>query len=126
MVTLGGWLHDDPPTDDAGFLDYARNLAQPDLYEAIKEAEPLTPIAVYKYNANRWRHYERLSRLPEGFIVMGDAVCAFSPVYGQGMSVAANEARKLDTCLRQQQTCTGNTHPTSFPERFQQAYAKEI
>jgi 2-polyprenyl-6-methoxyphenol hydroxylase-like FAD-dependent oxidoreductase len=126
MVTLGGWLRDYPPDDDAGFLDYARSLAQPDLYEAIKQAEPITPIAVYKYSANRWRHYERLSRLPEGFIIMGDAVCAFSPVYGQGMTVAAMEARTLDTCLREQQTGTGNTHPISFPKRFQQAIAKEI
>jgi 2-polyprenyl-6-methoxyphenol hydroxylase-like FAD-dependent oxidoreductase len=126
MVTLGGWLRDYPPDDDVGFLHYARSLARPDLYEAIKEAEPITPIAVYKYSANRWRHYERLSRLPEGLIIMGDAVCAFSPVYGQGMSVAAIEARTLDTCLREQQSGTGNTHPTSFPQRFQQAIAKEI
>jgi len=126
MVTLGGWLRDYPPDDDAGFLQYARSLAQPDLYEAIKEAEPITPIAVYKYSANRWRHYERLSRLPEGFIVMGDAVCAFNPVYGQGMSLAAIEAKTLDTCLREQQSWTGNTHATSFPQRFQKAIAKEI
>ena len=126
MVTLGGWLRDYPPDDDAGFLDYARSLSQPDLYEAIKEAEPITPIAVYKYTANCWRHYERLSRLPEGFIVMGDAVCAFSPVYGQGMSVAAFEAKTLDTCLREQQSWNGNKHPTSFPQRFQQAIAREI
>jgi len=126
MVTLAGWLRDYPPDDDAGFLEFARSLDQPDLYEAIKEAEPITPIAVYKYSANRWRHYERMSRLPEGFIVMGDAVCAFSPVYGQGMSVAAKEAKVLDTCLRERQSWTGNDHPTSFPLRFQQAIAKKI
>ncbi len=126
MVTLVGWLRDYPPDDDAGFLDYARSLVQPDLYEAVKEAEPLTPITVYKYTANRWRHYERLSRLPEGFIIMGDAVCAFSPVYGQGMSVAALEAKTLDSCLREQQSYPGNTHPTSFTRRFQKAIAKKI
>ncbi|HEU0003662.1 MAG TPA: FAD-dependent monooxygenase [Ktedonobacteraceae bacterium] len=126
MVTLGGWLRDYPPDDDTGFLDYARSLSRPDLYQAIKEAEAITPIAVYKYTANCWRHYERLPRLPEGFIVMGDAVCAFSPVYGQGMSVAALEAKTLDTCLREQQSWNGNNHPTSFPPRFQQAIAREI
>jgi len=126
MVTLGGWLRDYPPDDDAGFLDYARSLTQPDLYEAIKGAEPVSPIVVYRYTANRWRHYERQSRLPEGFIIMGDAVCAYSPVYGQGMSVAAIEAKTLDTCLREQQSATGNTHPASFPHRFQKAIAREI
>ncbi len=126
MVTLVGALRDYPPDDDAGFLEYARSLAQPELYEAIKEAEPITPITVYKYTANRWRHYERLSRLPEGFISMGDAVCGFNPVYGQGMSVAAIEAKTLNTCLREQQSCTGNNNLASFPQRFQKAIAKEI
>lgn len=126
MVTLGGWLRDYPPNDEAGFLEYARSLAQPELYEAIKDAEPVTPIAVYKYPANRWRHYERLSYLPEGFIVMGDAVCGFSPVYGQGMSVAAIEAKTLDACLREQQSGAGNGYAISFPQRFQKAIAREI
>lgn len=126
MVTLAGWLRDYPPNDDAGFLEFARSLSKPEVYEAIKDAEPLTPIAVYKYSANRWRHYERMPRLPEGFIIMGDAVCAFSPVYGQGMSVAAIEARTLDTCLREQQKLTGNADPISFSRRFQQAIAREI
>ena len=57
MVTLAGWQRDYPPNEDAGFLEHARSLARPDLYEAIKEAEPITPIAEYKYSANRWRHY---------------------------------------------------------------------
>jgi hypothetical protein len=70
MVTLSGALRDYPPDDEAGFLAFARSLAQPDLYEAIKDAEPVTPIAVYKYSANRWRHYERMRRLPEGFIIL--------------------------------------------------------
>jgi 2-polyprenyl-6-methoxyphenol hydroxylase-like FAD-dependent oxidoreductase len=126
IVTLMGWLRDYPPDDAAGFLDYARSLAQPDLYEAIKEAEPITPIAVYKYTASRWRHYERLSRLPEGFIIIGDAACTFSPVYGQGVSIAALEAKTLDSCLREQLSWKGNTHPTSFPQRFQKAIAKKI
>ena len=126
MVTLGGWLRDYPPDDDAGFLDYARSLARSEVYDAIKEAEPVTPISVYKYSANQWRHYERMSRLPEGFIIMGDAVCSFSPVYGQGMSVAAIEAKILDSCLREQQDRIGNTSPASFPKRFQKAIAREI
>ena len=126
MVTLAGVLRDYPPDDAADFLEYARSLAQPDLYEAIKEAEAITPIVMYKYSANRWRHYERMSRLPEGFIVMGDAVCSFNPVYGQGMSTAAIEAKTLDACLRQQQSGTGNTHSIGFPQHFQKAIAREI
>jgi 2-polyprenyl-6-methoxyphenol hydroxylase-like FAD-dependent oxidoreductase len=126
MVTLSGALRDYPPDDEAGFLAFARSLAQPDLYEAIKDAEPVTPIAVYKYSANRWRHYERMRRLPEGFIILGDAACSFNPVYGQGMSVAAVEAQTLDRCLREQEQFAGNNGVAGFTRRFQQAIARDI
>jgi 2-polyprenyl-6-methoxyphenol hydroxylase-like FAD-dependent oxidoreductase len=126
MVTLVGSLRDYPPDDEAGFLEFARSLAQPDLYEAIKDAEPVTPIAVYKYSANRWRHYERMKRLPEGFIIMGDAACSFNPVYAQGMSVAAIEAQSLDRCLREQEMFARNKGLVGFTQRFQQAIVRDI
>ena len=126
MLTLVGSLRDYPPDDEAGFLEFARSLAQPNLYEAMKDAQPVTPIAVYKYAANRWRHYERMKRLPEGFIIMGDAACSFNPVYGQGMSVAAIEAQSLDRCLREQEMCAGNNGVVGFTQRFQQAIARDI
>ena len=126
MVTLIGSLRDYPPDDEAGFLEFARSLAQPDLYKAIKAAEPVTPIAVYKYSANRWRHYEHMERLPEGFIIMGDAACSFNPVYAQGMSVAAIETQSLDRCLREQEMFTRNKGLVGFTQRFQQAIARDI
>ncbi len=80
IVTLSGGGKDYPPTDEEGFLAFARSLASPALYEAIKDAKPLSPISGYRRTENRWRHYERLARWPEGFVALGDAVCAFNPV----------------------------------------------
>jgi 2-polyprenyl-6-methoxyphenol hydroxylase-like FAD-dependent oxidoreductase len=100
LVSLVGGDGHYPPTDDVGFLDFARSLRSPALYEAIAEAEPLTPIAGQRATENRLRHYDRLGRFPAGVVVMGDAACAFNPVYGQGMTAAAIGAEVLDRWLR--------------------------
>ena len=42
IVTLGGWLGNHAPADPAGYLEFARTLSRPDIYEVIKHAEPLT------------------------------------------------------------------------------------
>jgi flavin-dependent dehydrogenase len=100
IVTLAGVGHDYPPTDEDGFLAFVRSLRTQLLAAALEGAEPLTPIAGYQRTDNRLLHFERLPRWPNGFIVTGDAVCAFNPVYGQGMSAAAVAAAALRDALR--------------------------
>jgi 2-polyprenyl-6-methoxyphenol hydroxylase-like FAD-dependent oxidoreductase len=100
LVSLVGGDGDYPPTDEAGFLAFARSLRSPALYEAIAAAEPLTPIAGQRATENRLRHYDDLRRFPDGVVAVGDAVCAFNPVYGQGMTAAALGAEVLERWLR--------------------------
>ncbi|WP_426756758.1 NAD(P)/FAD-dependent oxidoreductase [Myxococcus sp. Y35] len=102
IVTLNGYFGDHPPTEDEGFLAFARSLRQPDLHAYLREARPLGPLTTHKVKDTRWRHYERLARFPEHWAIVGDAVCAFNPVFGQGMSVAARGAALLDDCLHEQ------------------------
>lgn len=121
IVTLGGAVRNYPPTDEEGFLQFARSLPSPIIYDAIRRAEPLTPIYGYRRTENRLRHYERLEKMPESFLVLGDAVCAFNPVYGQGMTAGALAAKTLDGCLREHNT--GNDL-TGLGRKFQKRLAK--
>jgi 2-polyprenyl-6-methoxyphenol hydroxylase-like FAD-dependent oxidoreductase len=97
MVVLSSTGQEDlPPTTTESYLAFARALPEKALYEAIKSATPLSPIYGYRKKAN---YVRRFKSQPEGFLIMGDAVCSFNPVYGQGMTVASLQAILLDKCL---------------------------
>jgi 2-polyprenyl-6-methoxyphenol hydroxylase-like FAD-dependent oxidoreductase len=123
LVSLVGGDGDYPPTDEAGFLAFAGSLRSPALYEAIAGAEPLSPIAGQRATENRLRHYDRLGRFPDGVVAVGDAVCAFNPVYGQGMTGAALGAEVLDHWLREGSPQRGPGRSRNFQRRLARATA---
>jgi hypothetical protein len=65
----------------------ARKLWTPTLYNAIKNAKRLTEITPYSFTESRWRHFAQVSDFRRGLVPIGDAICRFNPVHGQGMSV---------------------------------------
>jgi 2-polyprenyl-6-methoxyphenol hydroxylase-like FAD-dependent oxidoreductase len=124
MLTLVGWYGDHPAGDEEGFLSFTRSLATSTLYDAVKDAEPLTPIALHRFPSNRRRHYERVLKMPDGLIALGDAACSFNPVYAQGMATSALGARELDVALTEQREAHGAGDMTGFSRRFQRKLAR--
>jgi len=97
-VVLVGLMGEYPPTDETGFLRFARRLPSPVIHDAARGLEPASPIYGFRRTANRRRRYEG-ARLPEGFLVAGDAATALNPSYGTGVTAAALSATALEEAL---------------------------
>jgi 2-polyprenyl-6-methoxyphenol hydroxylase-like FAD-dependent oxidoreductase len=124
MVSLMGAAGQYPPTDEDGFAAFTRNLRHQVIADVLATAEPVTPIRGYRGTANRLWHYERMHRWPERFVVLGDAVCTFNPIYGQGMSTAAVAADTLDACLHDQHRRHRADDLDGLARRFQRRLAR--
>ena len=101
LVSLGGRHSERPPPDAAGYMEFLHSLRTPTLARALAavpalEAEP----AHFVFPASTRRHFERMPAQPLRLLALGDARCRFNPLYGQGMSVAAQQARALAECLQ--------------------------
>ncbi|MBL1084983.1 FAD-dependent monooxygenase [Streptomyces actinomycinicus] len=92
-------FEEQPPTDDEGYLAYAESLGNPRLARHIARRTVQEPTHRYTNVENRWRLYHKVRDWPDGLIAVGDSVCVFNPVYGQGLTVAAMEAELLHGML---------------------------
>jgi 2-polyprenyl-6-methoxyphenol hydroxylase-like FAD-dependent oxidoreductase len=108
MATIGGRHGDVPPGDMEGFLTYARALRTPTISNAISRAKAEDGVARYGFPESVRRHFERLEVFPRGLLPFADVICRFNPVYGQGMSVAAQEGCLLKAVLER---LAGNSDP---------------
>ena len=120
FVTISHHGATDRPKTWEEFLAVARQLKTPAIYNAIHKLLPPGGLRHFVLDESRWRHFERLKRLPRGILPVADSLCRFNPVYGQGMTVAAREAKLLRDILDR---VTGEADPI---EALQAAFMSEV
>ncbi|GAA2261253.1 FAD-dependent monooxygenase [Streptomyces amakusaensis] len=95
LVTNSGTRGGEPTDRAEDFEGFARSLRHPVVGELISHLEPLGGVTINRSTRNRRQFFEKVKEWPERFVVIGDAVATFNPVYGHGMSVAAQSAAAL-------------------------------
>lgn len=100
LLGLGGVAGDSAPTDLPGFLAYAAKLRTATAFDAIRDAQLQGDIARFAFPRNHRRYFEGMADFPVGLLPLGDAICRVNPAYGQGISIAAQQAVLLDRSLQ--------------------------
>lgn len=89
------------PESVAEFVAFAKTLRTQTIHDAIAGARPVGPIYRFGFPFSRRRHFATLERFPDHLLPLGDAICRFNPAFGQGMSVAAQQACALRRLLEE-------------------------
>ncbi|HJF48859.1 MAG TPA: hypothetical protein K8W24_03525 [Brachybacterium paraconglomeratum] len=103
ILSIAGTARHQPPTDLEGLLDMVALLPEREtadaLDSALEGAEPVGEPSVAKAAGAHRQLWEERTDGPAGLVHIGDSAAMFTPLYGQGMAMAAVGAVALRDTL---------------------------
>ncbi len=126
LASVAGRHGDYPPRDLAGFMSFAQSLGQPLFSHLLTQADAISEPAAYRFNQSVRRRFELLTRFPEGLLPIGDTVCHYNPLYGQGMTAACRQANALRRILSERDLRDASLHEIwrdYLPEAYRETRA---
>ena len=99
LVSLHTRFEKKLPTTQEEMLLFADEMETPDTADFLKQAKLQTPIRSYRKLDATWRRFDKLASFPNGFLLLGDSLTSFNPIFGQGMSTAWLQAVALEELL---------------------------
>ena len=129
MIVFGGLHGESAPLSHDERVEYARSFPSPVIAEILEASEPIGEPATHRFPASQRRHVERLRRFPLGWVLLGDAVSSFNPIYGQGMTSAAQQANVLGQVLDRwagRRRGAGGSVDRSFSRRYFRAASRIV
>jgi len=100
LVVAVGYGDRRPTRDPTEFDQFLTALPDPAIAELAQQLEPVGDVAIHRQTGNRRHRYGRSRSWPAGLLSVGDAYCAFNPVFGQGITVAACQALLIRDALK--------------------------
>jgi hypothetical protein len=82
-------------------MTYAESTGEPLFRELLGQADAVSEPASYRFAQGVRQRFEQLDRFPERLLPIGDLICHYNPLYGQGMSAACRQAIGLRRILDQ-------------------------
>ena len=122
LVSCGGRYGDFPPRDFEGFLEFLATTPPSPMHDIVAQSKPVGAPAQYRFPKGIRRRFDQLDQFPEGLLPIGDSICHYNPVYGQGMSAASRQAIALGRALDGAEDLAGLWR-NFFPEAYQETRA---